>query len=73
MWAYALIATGLINWDYQRAKPNIAVHSLAIIIPGLLLLIATFLKSTKSLLEKKVVRFAWLLVGVIALAYAFLN
>jgi hypothetical protein len=47
MWAYALIATGFINWDYQRSAPHAMAHSLLIII--------------------------WGLIGVAALAYAFLN
>jgi hypothetical protein len=34
MWAYAMIATGLINWDYQRANHNVVAKSLAIVLPG---------------------------------------
>ncbi len=73
MWAYAMIATGLINWDYQRAQSHIAIHSLAIVIPGLLLLLATFLPTMKPLLAKKSVQIAWFIIGVAALAYAFIN
>ena len=73
MWAYAMIATGLINWDYQRGTPHIATHSLAIVIPGLLLLGATFVPSLNQLLAKRIVQFAWLVIGVAALTYAFVN
>jgi len=73
MWAYAMIAIGLINWDYQRANPGALGHSLVIIVPGVLLLLATFFSATQSLLEKKSVRITWLVIGAAALAYAFLN
>jgi len=73
MWAYAMIATGLINWDYQRGQSNIAIHSLAIVIPGLVLLIATFIPTLKVTLQKKSVQAVWFIIGAAALAYAFIN
>jgi len=73
MWAYAMIATGLINWDYQRAQSNILIHSLAIVVPGFILLIATFIPSLRATLQKKSVQAAWFIIGVAALAYAFIN
>ncbi len=73
MWAYAMIATGLINWDYQRAQPHIAIHSLAIVIPGSILLLSTFVPSLQPSLHKQSVRLAWFIIGLIALAYAFIN
>ena len=73
MWAYAMIATGLINWDYQRAQPNIAIHSLAIVIPGLLLLASTLSPSLRPQLKKKSVKIGWLIIGAAALVYAFIN
>ena len=73
MGAYALIAAGLLNWDYQRSAPHIALHSLAIIVPGLLLLAATFAPVARPFLMSKVGRAAVLIVGVAGLAYAFIN
>jgi hypothetical protein len=73
MWAYALIATGLLNWDYQRNAPHIAAHSLAIVIPGLVLLLSTFFTPTRKLLTQRASQIAWFLIGAGALAYAFLN
>jgi len=73
MWAYAMIATGLINWDYQRAQSNIAIHSLAIVVPGFLLLISTFVPSLKTSLQNKSVQAIWFVIGAAALAYAFIN
>jgi hypothetical protein len=73
MWAYAMIATGLINWDYQRSNANSFAHSLVIIVPGVLLFLSTFFPATQQALTKKSVRVACLVIGTAALAYAFLN
>jgi len=73
MWAYAMIATGFINWDYQRANHNSAIHSLAIILPGAILLGMTFTEAGKNSLKKTPVQAAWFAVGGIALIYAFIN
>ena len=73
MWAYAMIATGLINWDYQRAQSNIAIHSIAIVVPGFLLLTSTVVPSLKASLQKKSVQAIWFVIGAAALAYAFIN
>jgi len=73
MGAYAMIATGLLNWDYQRAQPHVALHSLAIILPGLILLGLTFLKPAQRFLRSRAGTLISLLVGVVALGYSFLN
>ena len=73
MWAYALIATGLINWDYQRAQENIAFRSLIIIIPGLILLITTLNCRLSGLLTKSWSKYFWGFIGIATLAYAFIN
>ena len=73
MWAYALIATGLINWDYQRSAPHAMAHSLLIVVPGAILLGFTFNKSLAATLQKPAAKYIWGLIGAAALAYAFLN
>lgn len=73
MWAYAMIASGLINWDYQRANQHIAVKSLAIVIPGLLLLLFTFTPKTQELLKNRNIQILWGIIGAAALIYAFVN
>lgn len=73
MWAYSMIAVGAINWDYQRHNPHIVARSLAIVAPGLLLLLLTFVPAGVSFLQKKSVKIAWLVIGVAALIYAFIN
>jgi len=73
MWAYAMIATGLINWDYQRNNQHIALKSLAIVLPGLLLLLFTFTPKTQELLKNRNIQILWGIIGAAALIYAFVN
>jgi len=73
MWAYSMIAIGLINWDYQRAHSHIALHSLAIALPGLILLGLTYVKSATNFLNSRAGRLTWLIIGLAALAYGFIN
>ena len=73
MWAYAMIATGLINWDYQRAQPHIVLKSLGIVLPGLFLLGLTFTPAAKPALTSMAGKVLIAVVGLTALSYAFLN
>jgi hypothetical protein len=73
MWSYALIALGLINWDYQRANSNIVGNSLLIVIPGLVLLSLTFIKSGRAILAKSFSKYFWAVVGIAAIVFAFMN
>ncbi len=73
MWAYAMIATGLLNWDYQRAQPHVVSNSLAIVLPGLILLGLTYAKAAHSFLISRAGKISWLIIGIAALGYGFLN
>jgi hypothetical protein len=73
MWAYSMFAVGAINWDYQRKNPHVVLHSLFIIVPGLVLLGMTYLPAGVTLLKKKSVQYVWAAVGIAALIYAFTN
>jgi hypothetical protein len=73
MWAYAMIATGLINWDYQRANHNVVAKSFAIVLPGLILFALTFYAPAKRFLESNSGKAIILIIGALALAYAFIN
>ena len=73
MWAYALIATGFINWDYQRDSSGIAIKSLLVITPGLILIASTFVPALAKQLEQKSARYIWGAIGIAALIYAFIN
>jgi len=73
MWAYALIATGFINWDYQRDSDGILVKSLIVIAPGAILLGSTFIPTLAAMLDKKSAKYVWGTIGILALVYAFIN
>jgi hypothetical protein len=70
---YLLVAIGFINMRYQTGHHNAVTHSLSIVIPGALLILATFIKPTQKLLEKRNIK---LLVGTIVallVIYSFIN
>ena len=73
MWAYSMIAVGIINWDYQRHNAHVVSHSLLIILPGLLLLSMTYLAPGRKLLQIQAVKWAWAIIGVAAVIFAFTN
>ncbi|MEN9324491.1 MAG: hypothetical protein RL414_245 [Actinomycetota bacterium] len=73
MWAYSLIAIGLLNWDYQRAQPNVVTNSLLIILPGVILLGMTFISSCRQILQRSYMKRAWAIIGIAAIIFAFLN
>ena len=70
---YLLVAMGFINMRYQTGHQNSVVHSLSIIIPGALLLLATFIKPTQKFLEIKNVKVVAGIAVVALVAYSFIN
>ena len=70
---YLLVAMGFINMRYQTGHQNSVVHSLGIIIPGALLLLATFIKPTQKFLEIKNVKVVAGIAVVALVAYSFIN
>ena len=53
MASYLLLAIGLINLRYQTGKDEVFNNSLTIIVPGVVMLLITFLKSAHSLLARR--------------------
>lgn len=70
---YLLIALGLINLRYQTGHSHVFAHSLIIIIPGALLLAATWTKSLAATLAKKSIKIAAMIIGIALVAYSLLN
>jgi hypothetical protein len=70
---YLLLAMGFINLRYQTGHQGALLHSLAIVIPGLLLLLATFLKPTQEVLAKKNIQVIVAIIGVLLVGYSFIN
>ena len=73
MWAYALIATGFINWSYQRDQSDVLTNSAFVVIPGLVLFAITFNKTLAAKLNSKAAMYFWGVIGGLALIYAFVN
>lgn len=73
MWAYALIATGSINWSYQRDQAGVIGRSALVVIPGLVLLGITFNKTLAAKLDTKTAKYFWGILGGAALIFAFIN
>ena len=73
MGGYLLLAIGLINLRYQTGKESVLAHSLAVIIPGALLILATLMDAGKNLLQKKAATAMVLTVGGLLVIYAFIN
>ena len=61
MASYLLIAIGLINLRYQSGKDEVLTNSLLVVIPGVLALLVTFIKSTHKFLARREV------IGLLAL------
>jgi hypothetical protein len=70
---YLLVALSLINWRYQTGHHNIAVHSITILVPGLLLLGFTFTKNAGKYLARKNVQITIGVIAALLVAYSFLN
>lgn len=72
MGAYAALAVGLINLRYQTGAESNLVKSLALVIPGSLLLLATFTTSGKKLLESRTAAVVVSTIGGLLLIYSFI-
>jgi len=73
MGAYLLITMGLINLTYQNGKDNILVNSLIIIVPGVLLLGATWLSSLSKVLNLRSTKVLALALGLALMGFAVFN
>jgi uncharacterized membrane protein len=73
MASYLLIAIGLINMRYQTGKDGVFNNSLAIIIPGVVVLIMTFVKGAHSALARREVMVLLAVFGSALVIWAVTN
>lgn len=73
MGGYLLLAVGLINLRYQTGQSDVLKNSLLIVIPGVLLLAATWIPSTAKLLLGKSIQIVVAALGVLLVLYAVIN
>ena len=72
MGAYAALAVGLINLRYQTGDDSNLSKSLALVIPGGLLLAISLITPGKKFLETKPAAIVISIIGVVLLAYSFI-
>jgi uncharacterized membrane protein len=73
MASYLLLAIGLINLRYQTGKEEVFNNSLSIVIPGVLMLLVTFLKSAHALLARREVMVVLAIAGSALVIWAITN
>jgi glycine/serine hydroxymethyltransferase len=72
MGAYAALAAGLINLQYQSGSESNLSKSLVLIAPGLLILGLSFTSAGKNWMQSKNAAAISLTCGVLLLAYSFI-
>ena len=72
MAAYGALAGGLINLRYQTGADQNLLKSLALIIPGTLLLAISFIEAGKKMLATKAAAQAVTAIWVLLLLYSFI-
>ena len=73
MGGYLLLAIGLINLRYQTGQTEVLRSSLLIIVPGVLLLIATWIPAIAKLLLPKSSQIMITTLGTLLAFYAIIN
>ena len=73
MGGYLLLAVGLINLRYQTGQSEILKNSLLIILPGVLILIATWIPAVAKMLLPKSTQILVTTLGTLLALYAIVN
>lgn len=73
MGGYLLLAVGLINLRYQTGQSEILKNSLLIILPGVLLLIATWIPALAKMLLPKSIQILVTIFGTLLALFAIVN
>ena len=73
MGGYLLLAVGLINLRYQTGQSEILKNSLLIILPGVLILIATWIPAIAKMLLPKATQILVTTLGTLLALYAIVN
>jgi hypothetical protein len=73
MASYLLFTIGLINLRYQTGKDNVLFNSLLVVIPGAVMLIATFIRGTYKYLARREVMAILAVIGSALVVWAINN
>jgi hypothetical protein len=73
MASYLLLAIGLINLRYQTGKDGVLGNSLSVVIPGVAMLLSTFVKGAHSFLARREVMVLLAALGAALVVWAITN
>ena len=73
MGGYLLLALGLINWQYQNNDAGVATRSLLIVLPGVVVIVMTFIKPLDAFTGSRVGMSLIAAAGAILVGISFLN
>jgi hypothetical protein len=73
MGGYLVLAMGLINLRYQSSETSALSRSLVLIIPGLLLLIATYIPATVKVLNRREAKAVAIVLGLLLIGFGVIN
>jgi hypothetical protein len=73
MGGYLLLALGLINWQYQNNDAGVATRSLLIVVPGVVVIVMTFIKPLDAFMGSRVGMSLIAAAGAILVGISFLN
>ena len=73
MGGYLVLAMGLINLRYQSSETSALNRSLILIIPGLLLLAATWIPATVKILNRREAKVVTIALGLLLIGYGITN
>jgi hypothetical protein len=73
MGGYLLLALGLINWQYQNNDAGVATRSLLIVLPGVVVIVMTFIKPLDAFMGSRVGMSLIAAAGAILVGISFLN
>ena len=73
MGGYLLLALGLINWQYQNNDADVVTRSLLIVIPGVVVILMTFIKPLDTFLASRVGMTVVTVIGALLVGLSFLN
>ena len=70
---YLLVALGLLNLRYQTGEAGVFLNSAVIALPGVIILVLSFIPKTAQILEREQVKKIAVILGIATIIYAALN
>ena len=68
-----MVALGLLNLRYQTGEAGVFLNSAVIALPGVIILVLSFIPKTAQILEREQVKKIAVILGIATIIYAALN